>query len=110
MSAPPTPSPAASRCGCKAGCGATSTTCIRSAAISRSPAAPSTSICRGGDAGGDAGSQPLILKTALASLFDSHRSRRMRDRKILIITDDAGECFEILYAQQRFREAGYQPV
>ena len=34
----------------------------------------------------------------------------MRDQKILIITDDAGECFEILYAQQRFREAGYQPV
>src|SRR3954467_4773541 len=34
----------------------------------------------------------------------------MRDKKILIITDDAGECFEILYAQQRFREAGFQPV
>jgi len=31
-------------------------------------------------------------------------------RKILIITDDAGESFEILYAQHRFREAGYQPV
>ena len=34
----------------------------------------------------------------------------MREKKILIVTDDAGESFEILYAQQRFREAGYQPV
>ncbi|MBI3417599.1 MAG: DJ-1/PfpI family protein [Verrucomicrobia bacterium] len=31
-------------------------------------------------------------------------------KKILIITDDAGESFEILYAQHRFREAGWQPV
>jgi protease I len=31
-------------------------------------------------------------------------------RKILIITDDAGESFEILYAQHRLREAGFQPV
>src|SRR5687767_3162759 len=31
-------------------------------------------------------------------------------QKILIITDDAGESFEILYAQQRLREAGYDPV
>lgn len=31
-------------------------------------------------------------------------------KKILIVTDDAGESFEILYAQYRFREAGYQPV
>jgi protease I len=31
-------------------------------------------------------------------------------KKILIITDDAGESFEILYAQYRFREAGYSPV
>jgi protease I len=31
-------------------------------------------------------------------------------KKILIVTDDAGESFEILYAQHRFREAGYQPV
>jgi protease I len=34
----------------------------------------------------------------------------MRDKKILIVTDDAGESYEILYAQHRFREAGYQPV
>ena len=34
----------------------------------------------------------------------------MRPQKILIVTDDAGESFEILYAQQRFREAGWQPV
>lgn len=31
-------------------------------------------------------------------------------KKILIVTDDAGESFEILYAVYRFREAGYQPV
>jgi protease I len=31
-------------------------------------------------------------------------------KKILIVTDDAGESFEILYAQHRFREAGYEPV
>ncbi len=31
-------------------------------------------------------------------------------KKILLITDDAGESLEIYYAQQRFREAGYQPV
>ena len=31
-------------------------------------------------------------------------------QKILIVTDDAGESFEILYAQHRFQEAGYAPV
>ena len=31
-------------------------------------------------------------------------------KKILIVTDDAGESFEILYAQHRFKEAGYEPV
>lgn len=31
-------------------------------------------------------------------------------RKILIITDDAGESFEILYARFRLREAGFEPV
>lgn len=31
-------------------------------------------------------------------------------KKILIITDDAGESLEILYAVHRFREAGYTPV
>ena len=30
--------------------------------------------------------------------------------KILIITGDAGESFEILYASHRLREAGYFPV
>lgn len=34
----------------------------------------------------------------------------MAPKKVLIVTDDAGESFEILYAQQRFREAGYEPV
>ena len=32
------------------------------------------------------------------------------NKKILIITGDAGESFEILYATHRLREAGYQPV
>src|ERR1044072_6270770 len=31
-------------------------------------------------------------------------------KKILIITGDAGESFEILYATHRLREAGYTPV
>ena len=31
-------------------------------------------------------------------------------KKILIITDDAGESLEIYYAQQRFNEAGYKAV
>src|SRR4026208_9632 len=34
----------------------------------------------------------------------------MRERKILIVAACPGESFEILYAQHRFREAGYQPV
>jgi protease I len=32
------------------------------------------------------------------------------DKKILVITGDAGESFEILYAMQRLREAGYEAV
>src|SRR5690349_23170623 len=34
----------------------------------------------------------------------------MTTKKILIITGDAGESFEILYASHRLREVGYQPV
>jgi protease I len=34
----------------------------------------------------------------------------MPNKKILIITGDAGESFEILYACHRLREAGYEPV
>ncbi|MES2373570.1 MAG: DJ-1/PfpI family protein [Bacteroidota bacterium] len=33
-----------------------------------------------------------------------------QSQKILIITGDAGESFEILYASHRLREAGYEPV
>lgn len=33
-----------------------------------------------------------------------------KKQKILIVTDDSGESFEILYAVHRFAEAGYQPV
>ena len=32
------------------------------------------------------------------------------NKKVLIITGDAGESFEILYASHRLLEAGYQPV
>ena len=32
------------------------------------------------------------------------------NKKILIITGDAGESFEILYASHRLQEAGYEPV
>jgi protease I len=32
------------------------------------------------------------------------------EKKILIITGDAGESFEILYASHRLREEGYIPV
>lgn len=31
-------------------------------------------------------------------------------QKILIITGDGGETYEVLYAKHRFMEAGYQPV
>jgi protease I len=34
----------------------------------------------------------------------------MPRNKVLIVTDDAGESFEILYAQHRFREVGFEPV
>src|SRR5664279_2521047 len=42
------------------------------------------------------------LKLNLNSMTDT--------KKILIITGDAGESFEILYATHRLREAGYEPV
>jgi protease I len=32
------------------------------------------------------------------------------ERKILIVTGDGGECYEVLYAYHRFQEAGYVPV
>ncbi len=34
----------------------------------------------------------------------------MMTRKILIVTGDAGESYETLYAYHRFLEAGYEPV
>jgi len=34
----------------------------------------------------------------------------MSTKKILIITGDAGESFELLYVTHRMREAGYEPV
>jgi len=34
----------------------------------------------------------------------------IHSKKILIVTGDAGESFEILYASHRLREAGYDPV
>lgn len=41
--------------------------------------------------------------------FTLRRNKRMRKR-ILIVTDDAGESQEIYYAKHRFAEAGWQPV
>ena len=32
------------------------------------------------------------------------------DRKILVITGDGGEGYEVLYAVHRFQEAGFVPV
>jgi protease I len=34
----------------------------------------------------------------------------MSQSQVLIVTDDAGESFETLYALHRFREAGYKPI
>ena len=34
----------------------------------------------------------------------------METKKILLLTGDAGESFEVLFACHRLREAGYQPV
>jgi protease I len=34
----------------------------------------------------------------------------MHTKKILIVTGDAGETYETLYAKHRFLEAGYEPV
>jgi protease I len=31
-------------------------------------------------------------------------------RKILVVTGDAGESYEALYALHRFQEAGYAPI
>src|SRR3954469_7685371 len=35
---------------------------------------------------------------------------KMSGKKLLIVTDDAGESYEILYAKHRFMEAGYEPI
>jgi protease I len=42
--------------------------------------------------------------------MENSNFRDMTTKKILIITGDAGESFEILYACHRLREAGYEPV
>ena len=43
-----------------------------------------------------------------ASLWRSREENL--SKKILIITGDGGETYEVLYAKHRFMEAGYQPV
>ncbi len=43
-------------------------------------------------------------------LAEGLRPVRPMPQKILIITDDAGESYEILYARHRFLEAGFEPV
>src|SRR5207237_2415131 len=42
------------------------------------------------------------------SLFENRR--HLMAKKILIITGDAGESYEALYAKHRMAEAGYTPV
>jgi protease I len=37
-------------------------------------------------------------------------SAQSMTRKILIVTGDGGDSYEVLYARQRFREAGWEPV
>ena len=44
-----------------------------------------------------------------ACALDNQTTMKMA-KKILIITGDAGESFEILYATQRLKEAGFTPV
>ena len=43
----------------------------------------------------------------ILELYREQRKLQLMPKKILIITDDAGESLEIYYAQHRFREAGY---
>jgi protease I len=53
----------------------------------------------------------LIIFNAAFILKSNTRFINMpTTKKILIITGDAGESFEILYATHRLREAGYTPV
>lgn len=40
----------------------------------------------------------------------SNKKHMSKKAKILIITGDAGESYECLYAKHRFEEAGYKPV
>ena len=52
-------------------------------------------------------------RTGSLKILEIHRQLvilPLMPKKILIITDDAGESLEIYYAQQRFTEAGYQAV
>jgi hypothetical protein len=55
---------------------------------------------------------PCLKHARLAKISKSSRGSLhfvAMAKSILIITDDSGESLEIYYAQQRFREAGYQP-
>src|SRR6185369_9087316 len=58
---------------------------------------------------GNGGRACKSLTWPVANGIDHITSSTMKE-KILIVTDDSGESFEILFAQQRFLEAGYQPV
>jgi len=49
----------------------------------------------------------IFMKTYKTSKTTAHMKKA---KKILLITGDAGESFEILFASHRLREAGYIPV
>jgi deglycase len=53
---------------------------------------------------------PIFFYKLLVASIKRFKSPVMSSKKILIITGDAGESFEVLYACHRLREVGYQPV
>ena len=59
--------------------------------------------------------EPRQFRQGIRQQRATLRGRLSRDksigmRKILVVTGDAGESYEALYALHRFREAGYAPV
>ena len=52
----------------------------------------------------------IILYLSLPGIIIKHINTMSTSKKILILTGDAGESFEILFAVHRMKEAGYIPV
>lgn len=50
------------------------------------------------------------MATLSSEIISQNECTHMKSTKVLIITGDAGESFEILFAAHRLREAGYVPV